>query len=78
MRKTEGWAKSKEGWTQLTQSFPKILPINATGELDAEVMMVTEWRYSLYAAVSVSLAWDWERQCLTFCLSSSPRHILAG
>lgn len=45
MRKTEGRAKSKDGWTQLTQS--KYFPVNATGELDAEVMMVTEWGYSL-------------------------------
>lgn len=30
----------------------KYFPISATGELDAEVITVTEWHYSLYAAVS--------------------------
>ncbi len=39
--------KAKRG-----SGLSKYFPISATGELDTEVIIVTEWHYSLYAAVS--------------------------
>lgn len=48
----ENWYKTPMRKPKEGPGLSKYFPISATGELNTEVIIVTEWHYSLYAAVS--------------------------